>query len=120
MDFIEAIGYSFKGKNIPKILTIVLVFVIIGVSIFVASIMLESVALLFALLPVLLAYGLFIYGYSISAIKTVMNGDDTLPNIKLGRDLGRGALVLIASFVYMIPFFILFAIVFVFSTKLVS
>lgn len=112
MNFTEAIGYSFKGQNIPKILTIVLVFVITGVSILVASILLESVALLFVLMPVLLVYGLFVSGYPIAVIKSVMSDEDALPNIQLGRDLGRGALVWIASFVYMIPFFILFAIVF--------
>ncbi|GAB5492898.1 MAG: hypothetical protein Phog2KO_31130 [Phototrophicaceae bacterium] len=112
MNFTEAIGYSFKGQNIPKILTIVLVFVITGVSILVASILLESVALLFVLMPVLLVYGLFVSGYPIAVIKSVMSDEDALPNIQLGRDLGRGALVWIASFVYMIPFFILFVIVF--------
>ena len=112
MNFTEALGYSFKGHNIPKILTIVLVFIIIGVSIFVSSIMLESVALIFALLPVFLGFSVFVAGYTISVIGSVMNGDDYLPAIKIGRDLGRGAVVIIASIIYSIPFFILFGVIF--------
>lgn len=112
MNFTEALGYSFKGHNIPKILTIVLVFIIIGVSIFVASILLESVALIFALFPVLLGFSLFVGGYTISVIRSVMDGDDFLPSIQIGRDLGRGAVVMIAGIIYSIPFFILFALIF--------
>ena len=112
MNFTEALGYSFKGHNIPKILTIVLVFIIIGVSIFVSSILLESVALIFTLLPVFLGFSVFVAGYTISVIGSVMNGDDYLPAIKIGRDLGRGAVVIIASIIYSIPFFILFGVIF--------
>ena len=37
MNFSEALGYSFKGQNIPKILTIVLVFVILIVWLLVSK-----------------------------------------------------------------------------------
>lgn len=108
MNFIEALGYSFKGQNIPKILTIVLVFIIIGVSIFVSAILFESVEMVFVLFPVLIAYSVFVAGYSISAISSVMDGNEALPKIQLGRDLGRGAVMMIANIVYAIPFMILF------------
>src|SRR5690606_2820973 len=103
MDFTEAISYSLKGHNIPKILTIVLISMIVGVSVFVIGIALESVWVLLLILPVLLCYGLFVQGYTISVIKSVMDESDVMPAFDAGRDIGRGAVVLIASIVYMIP-----------------
>ena len=103
MDFTEALGYAIKTENIPKMLTIVLVSIIAGVSVFVGAMVLESFWILMLIFPVLLGYGLFIQGYTISVIRAVMNGEETLPAIKLGRDIGRGAVLFIAGIIYTLP-----------------
>lgn len=108
MNLSESLAYTFKASNIPKILTIVLIFVISGVSIFVATMALESFALMALLIPVGLVYSFFISGYTVSIIKSVMGGDENLPEFELGRNLGRGFMIFLAGIVYMIPVFIIF------------
>ncbi len=108
MNFSEALGYSLKPQNIPKILTIVLVFVILGVSLIVAAFAFESLAIAFLFIPLLIAYGLFLGGYTISVIKAVMEGEESMPAFAIGGDIGRGFMVVIAGIIYYIPFFVLF------------
>lgn len=112
MNFSEALGYSFKGQNIPKILTIVLVFVILGVSIIVAGFAFESIAIAFLFIPLLIGYALFLSGYAVSVIKAVMEGEEAMPSFSIGGDIGRGFMVMLAGIVYYIPFFIVFACIF--------
>lgn len=103
MNFAEALGYAIKTENIPKILTIVLVSIIAGVSVFVGAMALESWWILMLILPILLGYGLFIQGYTISVIRSVMDGEETLPPFAVARDIGRGAVLFIAGIVYTLP-----------------
>lgn len=110
MDFSESLGYPIRGINIPKVLTIVLMAVIIGASIFVASIALQSIWIVFLIFPVLLGFGLFVQGYTISVIKSVMEDEEALPPVKLGRDVGRGAILFLATLVYAIPIVIVMTI----------
>jgi len=112
MDFSESLGYPLKGVNIPKVLTIVLMAVIIGASIFVAGVALQSFWVVLLILPVLLAYSLFVQGYIISVIKSVMDDEEALPAFRLGRDMGRGAILFLASIVYAIPIIIMMVIFF--------
>lgn len=116
MSFGDSFGYPFKGGNIPKVLNIILVFLIIVSSLVVIAMLSRSediaVGLLFAAYPLLLAYGLFISGYMVTVIRSVMDGEELLPSAKLGRDLGRGFMVLIAGFVYAIPFIIVYMCIF--------
>ncbi|MGJ3238698.1 MAG: DUF4013 domain-containing protein [Anaerolineae bacterium] len=103
MDFSAAISYSLKKQNIARILTIVLVGVILGVSVFVGFFMTESVGVLFLFVPLVIIYGLFLGGYVISVIESVLAGDPILPRVALGRDIRRGFMVGLATFVYAIP-----------------
>jgi|GEM_PF-3996308 len=109
MDLSASLSYSFRSSNIPKILTIVLIFVIAGVSIFVAAMGLESLPLMMLLAPVGLAYALFISGYTISIIKSVLEGDDELPEFDWIQNLGRGFMIFVANIVYLLPVIVIFA-----------
>ncbi|MEO1287867.1 MAG: DUF4013 domain-containing protein [Chloroflexota bacterium] len=112
MNFSESLSYAFNGKNLPKILTIVLVAIIIGVSILVGAMLLESIWLVALIIPASIVYSVFISGYGITIIQAVMNDEPSLPAIRLGRDLVRGIFAFLAALFYMIPFFILTAIFF--------
>lgn len=112
MNFSDALGYSFKGQNIPKILTIVLVFVILGVSIIVAGFAFESIAMLFLFFPLLIGFVLFLGGYAVSVIKSVMEGEEAMPAFAVGGNIGRGFMVMLAGIVYYIPFFVIFGCIF--------
>lgn len=114
MNFSESLGYSFKGQNIPKILTIVLLFVILGVSIIVAAFATESIAPLFLFGPLLIGFSLFVGGYAISVIKAVADGEEVMPSFNIGSDIGRGFMVVIASIVYFVPLFVVMGCVFAF------
>jgi hypothetical protein len=116
MSFGSALGYPFKSGNIPKVLTIILSFLIIVASLVVIGMLFRSsnasngLGLVSNLIGS--AYGLFVSGYMISVIRSVMDGDELLPPVSLGRDLTRGLACMIAGFIYAIPFIIVFACLF--------
>ena len=62
----------------------------------------SGVAIGFAgLVIVALAGGWWLNGYSVSVVRAVMNGIDTLPDIKLGVNLGEGFWLFLSSVWYM-------------------
>jgi hypothetical protein len=126
MSFGSALGYPFKSGNIPKILTIILSFLILVASLVVLGLLFRSsnmnngLSLVSNLIGS--AYGLFISGYMISVIRSVMDGNELLPPVNLGRDLSRGLACMIAGFIYAIPFIIVFVCLFasIFSASMAS
>lgn len=112
MSFSDALNYPFKGANIPKVLTIILVFLLIVAVVVVGGIMMEAAGIILLAIPIMIAYAVFIGGYSIEVIRSVASGEDVMPQAQVGRDIGRGIVVVIANIVHMIPLFILIGIAF--------
>ena len=116
MSFGSALGYPFKSENIPKVLTIILSFLILVSSLVVLGLLFQSSNMRGGLNIVSnligLVYGLFVSGYMISAIRSVMDGNETLPAINLGRDLSRGLACMLAGLIYAIPFIVVYVCVF--------
>ena len=108
MSFSDAFGYPFRSENIPKILTIILVFLIIVAAILVSAMLFEAENLIWAAIPIVLSYFLFLYGYIVAVIKNIVDGQTALPQPQLGRDLGRGFVVLLAAIIHAIPIFVLY------------
>lgn len=97
-----AIRYPFQSGNIIKLLPIAIVYAIIlfltisagiGVGYFVGS--LAS-----------FVFTLFISGYYVSAIASIQQGEERLPDVALSTDLRRGLASIIAGFIYMLPIII--------------
>jgi hypothetical protein len=116
MSFGSSLGYPFKSGNIPKILTIILSLFVIVASIVVVAMLFQSsdvmAGIVLTAIPVILGYALFVSGYSITVIRSVMNGEELLPAANLGRDLGRGFMCMLAAIVYAIPFIVVYACIF--------
>jgi hypothetical protein len=116
MSFGSSLGYPFKSGNIPKILSIILSFLVIVASIVVIAMLFQSsdiaTGIVFTAIPVILGYALFVSGYSITVIRSVMDGEEFLPAANIGRDIGRGFMCLLAGFVYAIPFIVVYACIF--------
>lgn len=108
MSFSDALSYPFKGENIPKILTIILVFLILIAVVVIGGIMLEAEGIMLLAIPILLAYGVFVGGYSVEVIRTVMQGQAIMPKPELGRDLIRGVVTMLGGIAHMIPLIVLY------------
>lgn len=121
MSFSDALSYPFKGKNIPKVLTIILVFLILIAVIVVGGLMLEATGIMLLAIPILFAYSIFVGGYAIEVIRTVMQGEDTMPQPAIGRDIGRGFMTILASIAHFLPLIILlFCASFIFGASMVD
>jgi|GEM_PF-944539 len=65
---------------------------------------------LIGLMGVMIAQGLWLSGYGIRVIRSVMEGNDKLPNVQLGKDMMTGLSLFIGNIVYallFVPFFII-------------
>ena len=103
MSFGDAFGYPFK--NLPKLLTIVIVFTIV-IAILVGfafqSPFSHGIELLYW--GTFLAYGLFLSGYGVRVIRHVQEGNyDKMPSIKLFSDIARGVVMLLSALITFIP-----------------
>lgn len=114
MSFGQALGFPFKGENIPKILNFILIYIIITASVMVVGLLVGAFE--WALVVsgfIALGYASFVSGYMIEVIRSIMDGNEILPPSDLGRDLMRGLAVFFASLIHVIPLIMIFACVFV-------
>jgi uncharacterized protein DUF4013 len=108
MSFSDALSYPFKGENIPKVLTIILVFLLLIAVVVVGGIMLQDENVVFLAFPIILAYAVFIGGYSIEIIRTVMQGHEIMPQPAMGRDILRGIVTMLAAIAHAIPLMVVY------------
>jgi len=103
MSFGEAFGYPFK--NIPKVLTVVLVFTIL-VALLVSNLFntrSNSAAMLLTW-GIIIAQSLFLTGYGIRVLRHIQDGYDyDMPSFEILGDIGRGIVVCFAGILTFIP-----------------
>jgi len=103
MSFGDAFNYPFK--NVPKVLTVVLVFTIL-VAVLVAMAMNSRSSDGFLLLTfgTIIAQSLFLTGYGIRIIREIQDGYDMdMPSFDIINDIGRGIVVCFAGFITFLP-----------------
>lgn len=108
MSFSDALSYPFKGENVPKVLTIILVFLLIVAVVVVGGLMMNATGLMLLAIPIVLAYSVFVGGYSVEVIHSVMLGHEIMPPTEIGRDIGRGIMTILASIAHMIPLIVFY------------
>lgn len=107
MSFGSAFGYPYK--NLPKIATIVLGFtLLIAVMVAMAVNSRSSDGILLLTAAIVIAQSLFLTGYGIRVVRHVMDGhEESMPNIEIMSDIGRGIVVSFAGFLTLLPVFII-------------
>lgn len=106
MSFSKALNFPFANNNLNKILQIGLVFGLI----LAVQVIFGPIGALISMVGNLL-FGLFISGYGIFVMQNIMRGEETLPEFEIGDSIGRGVKIFFASLVYLVPLFIIIAVI---------
>lgn len=102
MSFSDAFSYPYK--SLPKVFTIVLGFaIVIAVMVVIAINTRSIVGTLLLTGGIVIAQSLFLTGYGIRVIRSVMDGIEPLPNIEIGEDIKRGFLVSLSGILHFLP-----------------